>query len=80
MRAIGLRLPSVAGRRMVLRYGDDWRTAFDLIERDMSLGEPVAGPVLQVERQLARTREMAVTDEDVDVRRTRLSTMGVLTP
>jgi glycerol-3-phosphate dehydrogenase len=80
LRAIGLRLPSAAGRRMVLRYGDDWRTAFDLIEKDLSLGEPIAGPVMRVERELARSREMALTDEDADVRRTRLSTLGALTP
>ena len=47
-----------------------------MIGRDRSLGEPAADglPVLKVELDLARSREMAITDEDVLVRRTRLST------
>ena len=32
-------------------------------------------PVLGVEAVLARSREMAITDDDVFVRRTRLTTM-----
>ena len=58
------------------RYGDDWRQAARLISEDRSLGEPVVGtlPVLGVEVALARSREMALTDEDVFVRRTRLTT------
>jgi hypothetical protein len=36
-------------------------------------------PVLGVEVALARSREMALTDQDVYVRRTRLTTLG-LTP
>jgi glycerol-3-phosphate dehydrogenase len=68
-------LPRVAAR-LVQRYGDDWREAVALIEADRSLGEPaVAGlPVLGVELALARSREMALTDDDVLVRRTRLTT------
>ena len=68
-----------APERLVLRYGDDWRGAHALIGEDESLGEPVDpdAPVLAVERLLARTREMAMTDDDVDVRRTRLTTLGV---
>jgi glycerol-3-phosphate dehydrogenase len=62
--------------RLVQRYGDDWREAVAAIEADRSLGEPaVAGlPVLGVELALARSREMALTDADVLVRRTRLTT------
>ncbi len=62
--------------RLVQRYGDDWRAAVALIEADRSLGEPaVPGlPVLAVELNLARSREMALTDSDVLVRRTRLTT------
>ena len=65
-----------AGARLVQRYGDDWREAVRLIERDPSLGEPAADglPVLNVELDLARSREMAVTDQDVLVRRVRLTT------
>jgi glycerol-3-phosphate dehydrogenase len=48
-----------------------------MIGRDRSLGEPAADglPVLRVELELARDREMAVTEEDVLVRRTRLTTL-----
>ena len=35
-------------------------------------------PVLGVEVPLARSREMALTEEDIYVRRTRLSTLGSL--
>jgi glycerol-3-phosphate dehydrogenase len=64
--------------RLVERYGDDWREAAALIAETPSLGERVApdAPVLGVERVLARTREMALTEEDVDVRRTRLASLG----
>jgi glycerol-3-phosphate dehydrogenase len=65
-----------AGARLVQRYGDDWREAVRMIGQDPWLGEPAAGglPVLNVELDLARSREMAITDEDVLVRRTRLTT------
>jgi glycerol-3-phosphate dehydrogenase len=71
-----LGLPPGTGARLVQRYGDDWREAIRLIGQDPSLGEPaVEGlPVLNVELDLARSREMAITTEDVFVRRTRLST------
>jgi glycerol-3-phosphate dehydrogenase len=71
-----LGLPPGTGARLVQRYGDDWREAVRLIGQDPSLGKPAAGglPVLKVELALARRREMAITAEDVLVRRTRLST------
>ena len=71
-----LGLAPQAGARLVRRYGDDWREAVRLIEHDRSLGEPAADglPVLNVELVLARSREMAITDEDVLVRRVRLTT------
>jgi glycerol-3-phosphate dehydrogenase len=71
-----LGLPSRVAARLVQRYGDDWREAVRLIRADPSLGEPaVAGlRVLGVELALARSREMALTEEDVLVRRTRLTT------
>jgi glycerol-3-phosphate dehydrogenase len=74
--AARLGLPPRVAVRLVQRYGDDWRAAVALIEADRSLGEQaVAGlPVLGVELTLARSREMALTDEDVLVRRTRLTT------
>ena len=67
--------------RLVQRYGDDWRQAVRLIGADRILGEPAIDglPVLGVEVALAREREMALTDEDIYVRRTRLTTLG-LTP
>jgi glycerol-3-phosphate dehydrogenase len=76
-----LGLPPRTAVRLVGRYGDDWRQAARLISEDRSLGEPVADglPVLRVEVALARSREMALTDEDIYVRRTRLTTLG-LTP
>jgi glycerol-3-phosphate dehydrogenase len=60
----------------VQRYGDDWHHAVRLIAEDRSLGAPVVAglPVLNVELELARSREMAITAEDVFVRRTRLTT------
>jgi glycerol-3-phosphate dehydrogenase len=71
-----LGLPPRVAARLVQRYGDDWREAVRLIRADRSLGEPaVAGlRVLGVELTLARSREMALTDSDVLVRRTRLTT------
>ncbi len=71
-----LGLPPRVAARLVQRYGDDWREAVALIGADRSLGEPaVAGlRVLGVELALARRREMALTDSDVLVRRTRLTT------
>ena len=65
-----------AGARLVQRYGDDWRQAVRMISEDRPLGEPVVDsfPVLNVELELARSREMAITGEDVFVRRTRLTT------
>jgi hypothetical protein len=47
-----------------------------MISEDRSLGGPVVDslPVLNVELELARSREMAITDEDAFVRRTRLTT------
>jgi glycerol-3-phosphate dehydrogenase len=75
--AARLGLARRAGSRLVQRYGDDWREAVRMIGRDRTLGEPAAGglPVLNVELDLARSREMAITDEDVFVRRTRLTTL-----
>ncbi len=74
--AARLGLAPEAGARLVQRYGDDWREAVRMIGRDPGLGEPAADglPVLNVELDLARSREMAITDEDVLVRRTRLTT------
>jgi glycerol-3-phosphate dehydrogenase len=74
--AARLGLPPSTGARLLRRYGDDWREATRLIDQDPSLGEPAADglPVLKVELDLARSREMAITDEDVFVRRTRLTT------
>jgi glycerol-3-phosphate dehydrogenase len=71
-----LGLPPRTAARLVQRYGDDWREAARLIGEDRPLGEPVVAglPVLAVEVVLARSREMALTDEDVLVRRTRLTT------
>ena len=68
--------PQAAGR-LVERYGDDWPDALRAITEDPALGEPaIPGlPVLRVELALARDRELALSDEDVLVRRTRLSTM-----
>jgi len=72
-----LGLPPRTAARLVQRYGDDWREATRLIGADRSLGEPLADglPVLAVEAVPARSREMALTDEDVLVRRTRLTTL-----
>ena len=75
---VRLGLPPRAGTRLVRRYGDGWREAVRMIEADPSLGDPVVSglPVLGVEVNLARSREMALTDEDVYVRRTRLRPSG----
>jgi glycerol-3-phosphate dehydrogenase len=74
-----LDLPPEVGRRLVQRYGDDWPEAVALIREDASLAEEVTPgfPVRRVELALARSREMAITDDDVLVRRTRLAPMGV---
>jgi glycerol-3-phosphate dehydrogenase len=75
-------LPPRAGDRLVQRYGDDWQEAARMISEDRSLAEPVAAglPVLKVELELARSREMAITDEDVFVRRTRLTSRDASVP
>jgi len=75
-----LGLPPRTAARLVQRYGDDWPEAARLIGEDSSLGEPVVStlPVLGVEVALARSREMALTDSDVYVRRTRLTTLGFI--
>jgi glycerol-3-phosphate dehydrogenase len=72
-------LAEEVGRRMVHRYGDDWELALARIRQHPELARPVSddAPVLGVERVLAREREMAMTDDDVDVRRTRLTTLGL---
>jgi glycerol-3-phosphate dehydrogenase len=76
--AARLRLPPGAGRRLVERYGDDWEEAAARVRENPALGEPVVEglPVLRVELDLARSREMALDDEDILVRRTRLAVMG----
>lgn len=74
-----LGLPPWTGNRLVRRYGDDWAEALRLLSENPLLGEQaVPGmPVLKVELELARTREMALTDDDIYVRRTRLTTRDV---
>ena len=59
--AAAVGLSEDAGRRFVHRYGDDWQAAVALIEDRPELAAPVAddGPALGVDRELARTREMA---------------------
>jgi len=71
-----LGLPPRTAARLVQRYGDDWAEATRLISDDRLLGEPVVAtlPVLGVEVAMARSREMALTDSDIYVRRTRLTT------
>jgi glycerol-3-phosphate dehydrogenase len=73
----GLGLDREAGARLVARYGDDWDEALTLVREGPSLGEDVLPglPVMRVELHLARIREMALTEEDVLERRTRLATM-----
>ena len=80
--AAGLGLSPDAGIRLVRCYGDDWREAIRMIAADRSLGEPAVAdlPVLKVELELARSREMAITREDVFVRRTRLTTRDASVP
>jgi glycerol-3-phosphate dehydrogenase len=70
-----LRLSPRVGARLVRRYGDDWREAARMISEDRALGEPVVDRLLMlnVELELARSREMAITKADVLVRRTRLT-------
>ncbi len=70
-------LDAALAGRLVHRFGDEWRDAVDLMRADRSLAEPLVDglPVLRVEVQMARTREMAMTDDDVFVRRTRVTTM-----
>lgn len=79
-RAPALGLPVAAGRRMVHRFGDDWPEALGMIAAEPSLAEPAVDglPVLKVELEMARRREMAITGDDVVVRRTRLTTMDEL--
>jgi glycerol-3-phosphate dehydrogenase len=78
----GLGLPPGTGTRLVERYGDDWTRAVDMIRDDPELGHPEADglPVLGVELALARSRELALDEDDVLVRRTRLSLMGTARP
>ena len=66
------------GKRLVYRFGDDWAEAVRLIRDDPSLGAlAVDGlPVLRVELELGRTREMALTDDDLLIRRTRVTTLN----
>jgi len=80
--ASGLGLPPDAGIRLVRCYGDDWREAIAMIGADRALGEPAVDdlPVLKVELELARSREMAITGEDIFVRRTRLTTRDASVP
>jgi glycerol-3-phosphate dehydrogenase len=70
-------LPPTAGDRLVGRYGDAWEDVAALVEDDPALAEPASSglPVLRVELEVARRWEMALDDEDVLVRRTRLATM-----
>ncbi|MCA1727733.1 MAG: hypothetical protein LC722_08835 [Actinobacteria bacterium] len=65
------------GRRLVGQYGDDWTEALRRVREDPALGTRLVDelPVLRVEASLARDREMALTEEDVLIRRTRLTTM-----
>ena len=80
--AAGLGLSRDAGIRLVRCYGDDWLEAIRMIGADRSLGEQVIDdlPVLKVELELARSREMAITSEDIYVRRTRLTTRDASVP
>ncbi|MBI4261122.1 MAG: glycerol-3-phosphate dehydrogenase/oxidase [Actinobacteria bacterium] len=72
-------LPPDDGRRRVERFGDDSEGALRMIREEPDLAGPVAegATVLEVERRLARDREMALTEDDVTDRRTRLGTFGV---
>ncbi len=75
--ARGRDLPPQRGRRLVERYGDGWKDVAGLIEEARSLAEPAwpGLPVLRAELEVARSRELALEDEDVLVRRTRLATL-----
>jgi glycerol-3-phosphate dehydrogenase len=75
--AAAMGLEPAVGTRMVLRYGDDATEALRSIGQDRSLAEPLIDglPVLKVEAAMARSREMAITDQDVLARRTRLTTL-----
>ena len=77
--AAAVGLSEDAGRRFVHRYGDDWDDALARVRERPELATPVAddAPVLEVDRELARAREMALTEDDVDERRLRLTTLGV---
>ena len=70
-------LSPAGAHRLVERYGDDWTAAVNLIRDDPSLGAPLVEslPVLRVETAMAEVREMALSEEDILVRRTRLATM-----
>ena len=76
--ATALGLSPAVGRRLVERYGDDWDDVMGSIRADRSEADPVVDglPVLRAELTVARTREMALDDDDVLVRRTRLTTMA----
>ena len=65
------------GDRMVARYGDGWSEALRMVEEDRSLGERLHAelPVLRVEAVMARRFEMAMCDEDIIDRRTRIRSM-----
>jgi glycerol-3-phosphate dehydrogenase len=80
--AARLGLSPDTGIRLVRCYGDDWREAIRMIAADRSLCEPTVAdlPVLKVELELARSREMAITGEDVFVRRTRLTSRDASVP
>ncbi|HJP65281.1 MAG TPA: glycerol-3-phosphate dehydrogenase/oxidase [Actinomycetota bacterium] len=75
--ASALGLSPQVGHRLVYRFGDDWSEGVQLIRRSPHLAEPAMEslPVLRVELELARSREMAMTDDDILVRRTRLTTL-----
>jgi glycerol-3-phosphate dehydrogenase len=80
--AESLGLAPDVGIRLVRCYGDDWLEAIRMIGADRSLGERAIDdlPVLKVELELARSREMAITSEDIYVRRTRLTTRDASVP
>jgi glycerol-3-phosphate dehydrogenase len=75
--SVELGFPPDVGHRFMYRFGDDWPEAMKRVREDPSLGEPVVEglPVRKVEVALARSREMAITDDDVLIRRTRLTTL-----
>ncbi len=71
-------LDPAASRRLVHRFGEDWRAAMAMIRDDMTLAAPMSDglPVLAVEASMARSVEMALTEDDVLERRTRLRSYG----